>query len=94
MSATCLSTDVTDRVEIIPPENSRPLLDPWAPYMGILIGRVFNHPRLSDGKVIFTSSVLHVAEDQSYAMTRNTHYRLRNRKTVDDLLELRRNLRE
>ena len=71
-----------------------PLLSPWAlhPY-GVLIGRVFNHPRLSDGKVIVTSTVVVMNEAEGWAQTRNTRYQLRDKRSCIDLKRIRREMR-
>lgn len=70
------------------------VLNPWARYMrGSLIGRVYNHPRFSDGKVIVTSLVLEIDEVRGYAITLNTYYRLANKSTVDGIRHLRRQMR-
>lgn len=71
-----------------------PLLHPWALHpCGVLIGRVFNHPRLNDGKVIVTSLVLAMDEDEGWAQTLNTRYRLREKLGLADLQKIRREMR-
>lgn len=41
-----------------------------------MIGRVWGHPRLVDGRLIITSPVVWVADDCSCARTLNTLYQL------------------
>jgi hypothetical protein len=70
------------------------LLNPWSRYMGgSLIGRVYNHPRLSDGKIIVTSVVMEIDEVRGFARTLNTYYRLINKSTVVDIRRLKRQMR-
>jgi hypothetical protein len=40
----------------------------------LLVGRVFGHPRMSEGSFIFTSPVVSVDSDQRIVETRNTAY--------------------
>lgn len=89
-----MTTATKKRVELLITAPERPaLLNPWAPYHGSLIGRVFNHPRLSDGKVIVTSTVMAMSEDLGFAQTRNTYYVLKNRRTASAIFRLRRYMR-
>ena len=72
-----------------------PVLNPWARFSnGCLIGRVYNHPRLSDGKVIATSFVLELDEELGYARTLNTYYKLLNKSSVAKIQRLRREMRK
>jgi hypothetical protein len=75
-------------------EQRTPLLHPWALHpCGVLIGRVFNHPRLNDGKVIVTSLVLDMDENEGWAQTLNTRYRLREKLGLAELQKIRREMR-
>lgn len=75
------------------PQNPA-VLNPWARYeAGLLIGRVYNHPRLADGKVVVTSRVLELDARRGFARTLNTFYRLVNKSTVKDIMRLRREMR-
>lgn len=69
------------------------VLDPWARYEGCLIGRVFNHPRMSDGKIVVTTRVLKLDAKAGYAKTLNTHYKLGNKRTADEIFRLHREMR-
>jgi hypothetical protein len=90
-----MTTATENHVVPLNADPERPaLLSPWAPYKyGCLVGRVFNHPRLSDGKVIVTSTVVAMNEDLGFAQTRNTYYILRDRRTASVILRLRRSMR-
>lgn len=82
-------------LEALITETQKPaVLNPWARYMGGLIGRVYNHPRLCDGKVVVTSRILELDAKRGYARTLNTHYRLVNKSTVKDIMRLRHEMRE
>jgi hypothetical protein len=43
---------------------------------GLLVGKVFSHPRIGDGTFIFTSAIVRVDEKTKVAETKNTSYRL------------------
>ena len=56
-----------------------PALDNWS--VGLAIGNFYNidgvvsgHPILEDGQIIFTSPLLNIAEDLSWARTRSRFY--------------------
>lgn len=75
------------------PQNPA-VLNPWARYEnGCLIGRVFNHPRLADGKIVVTTRVLKLDAKAGYAKTLNTHYKLGNKRTADEIFRLHREMR-
>jgi hypothetical protein len=83
--------------EYILKESSQrpPLLYPWALHpCGVLIGRVFNHPRINDGKVIVTSIVLDIDEAKGWAQTLNTRYQLRKKLSCSDMQRIRREMKE
>ncbi len=72
-----------------------PVLNPWARYAnGCLIGRVYNHPKLSDGKIIATSFVLELNEALGYARTLNTYYKLVNKRSAAEIKRLRSEMRK
>lgn len=49
------------------------VIDDGAPY---LVGRVFGHPGLGDGRLIATSALVAMASDGTWARTLNTLYAL------------------
>jgi hypothetical protein len=42
----------------------------------LLVGKVFNHPRIGEGTFIFTSPIVRLDAKSNVAETRNTSYRL------------------
>ena len=42
----------------------------------LLVGKVFSHPTIAEGKFIFSSPIVQVDEKTKVAETRNTSYRL------------------
>jgi hypothetical protein len=42
----------------------------------LLVGKVFNHPRIGEGTFIFTSPIVQLDKQTNVAETRNTSYRL------------------
>lgn len=91
-----ISAKVTDLSlkELLTGPPRQPVLNPWAPYLdGRLVGRVYNHPRLADGKIVVTSQVLELDARRGFARTLNTYYRLVNKSTVNDIRRLQRELR-
>jgi hypothetical protein len=72
------------------PETMRPsqeaMLSPWfvaridfsSHSEFVLCGYVYGHPRLEDGHMITTSSLLELSADDCWARTRNTLYWLRD----------------
>ena len=42
----------------------------------LLVGKVFSHPTIAEGKFIFTSPIVRFDEKTKVAETRNTSYRL------------------
>lgn len=61
--------------------NRSPVITNWhlapAPQMALsLTGLVAGHPRLHDGSSVLTSPLVAMADDNSWALTFNTFYRL------------------
>jgi hypothetical protein len=42
----------------------------------LLVGKVFGHPRISHGMLIFTSAILSIDAEKGIVETKNTSYRL------------------
>lgn len=94
MSVIGETPDIVSKALLLEPSKPA-ILNPWARYAGgFLIGRVYNHPLLSDGKIIVTSLVLELDEPAGYAKTINTHYKLVNKSSVAAIKRLRRDMRK
>lgn len=62
-------------------DHQPPRLDDWCVVLAPdgqqhLVGQVWGHPRLIDGRTVITSPLVWIAEDRSAARTRNTLYAL------------------
>lgn len=59
-----------------PRTQGTPVLENWTLFADHLNGNVYGHPRFEDGHPVITSMVMEINEEEGWAKTMNTDYKL------------------